>query len=537
MNNLITICNNNLSNGLPPIYYKTSDEKVYLYTNLSQFNDNDYDIIKSLSITPEQFIKNQTGGFFTEEAKKQITKDLKAGMTPFEIKNNAYARKFPEDKWSDSMSTSIYELVTRYFLPLMLLPTKKIASSDSVQNVLAKIKNGLDKDTFMFKLDFDKNKEILAKIFNELIPSKPSGDNEYSATYMMQALGMRVFCININCYRYAIGNGPTTSKQRQECTTCKSRKTDNDIINGYRFTLTDIDKDNPKRTIIIDKLPIYFVCPRYCVNNFYQYRSDKEKKDILNAIEEFKVNSPYTEFDETWFSIITGISVKLQEREHPIDVITKEKIATYLYNPTGIYEGQDFYCPIDYKKYESCPSGIFDVDHINGNHFDNTYMNVQTLCKICHEIKGLIAGDKSTGKSKKKEKDEGLAGKITSEISKYLDDAAFNDFIIKKTKEYFSFCKEHKLDNDRELESLKIKMPKVDKIVVFEISTPMRKQFLRQLYDNGLDIYENGIGRKYIKLKEINDLKAGPMKILYDENSLIYPQFVPQPPILQPADD
>lgn len=531
MNKLITICNNNLSNGLPPIYYKTNDEKVYLYTNLMQFNDKDYNIIKSLSITPEQFVKNQTGGFFTEEAKKQITEDLKAGKSPSEIKFGEYARKFPEDKWSESMSTSIYELVTRYFMPLMLLPTNEISGSDSVQNVLAKIKNGLDKDTFMFKLDFDKNKEILAKIFNELIPSKPTGDKEYSATYMMQALGMRVFCININCYRYAIGNGSTTSKQRQECPTCKERNTDNDILYGYRFTLTDIDEDNPKRTIIIDKMPIFFVCPRYCSNNLYIYRSDEDKKNIVTAIEELKVNYRDLDIDENSLKETFGIDDSLRKRENPIAVTTKEKIDTYLYNPKGIYEGQEFYCPIDYQKYESCPSGIFDVDHINGNHFDNTYMNVQTLCKICHEIKGAIAGDKSVGKSKKNV-DEGLAGKITSEISKYLNDAAFNSFIKKKKKEYLSFCKEHNLDKEQEMESLKIKMP--TKVVEFTISTPMKKLFLRQIYESNLDIYENGIGRKYTKLKEINNLKAPAIKILYDENSLIYPQFVPQPPILQP---
>ena len=38
----------------------------------------------------------------------------------------------------------------------------------------------------------------------------------------------------------------------------------------------------------------------------------------------------------------------------------------------------------------------FDVDHIDGNPRNNKPENLQTLCKCCHSIKGLINGDLKT---------------------------------------------------------------------------------------------------------------------------------------------
>lgn len=39
-----------------------------------------------------------------------------------------------------------------------------------------------------------------------------------------------------------------------------------------------------------------------------------------------------------------------------------------------------------------------DVDHIDGDHFNNTPSNLQTLCANCHRLKSKIAGD--TGRPK-----------------------------------------------------------------------------------------------------------------------------------------
>jgi 5-methylcytosine-specific restriction endonuclease McrA len=38
-------------------------------------------------------------------------------------------------------------------------------------------------------------------------------------------------------------------------------------------------------------------------------------------------------------------------------------------------------------------SGQLELDHIDGNHFNNVPDNVQTLCKDCHSYKSFISGD------------------------------------------------------------------------------------------------------------------------------------------------
>jgi len=50
-----------------------------------------------------------------------------------------------------------------------------------------------------------------------------------------------------------------------------------------------------------------------------------------------------------------------------------------------------FECPVkdDYK----LPSSSLHGDHIDGNHENNLPENLQTLCSICHHIKGLKEGD------------------------------------------------------------------------------------------------------------------------------------------------
>jgi len=37
--------------------------------------------------------------------------------------------------------------------------------------------------------------------------------------------------------------------------------------------------------------------------------------------------------------------------------------------------------------------GVLELDHIDGNHFNNIPSNVMTLCKICHAYKSHLNGD------------------------------------------------------------------------------------------------------------------------------------------------
>ena len=50
-----------------------------------------------------------------------------------------------------------------------------------------------------------------------------------------------------------------------------------------------------------------------------------------------------------------------------------------------------FKCPVNPKW--KFPNSVLHGDHINGNHEDNRPENLQTLCSICHHLKGMRSGD------------------------------------------------------------------------------------------------------------------------------------------------
>lgn len=51
-----------------------------------------------------------------------------------------------------------------------------------------------------------------------------------------------------------------------------------------------------------------------------------------------------------------------------------------------------FACPIDYEKAEWM-IGVTEVDHVDGNYFNNNESNLDELCPCCHKQKGKLAGD------------------------------------------------------------------------------------------------------------------------------------------------
>lgn len=48
---------------------------------------------------------------------------------------------------------------------------------------------------------------------------------------------------------------------------------------------------------------------------------------------------------------------------------------------------------MDESRYSEFPSDIYDMDHIDGNHNNNSPDNLITLCKICHTRKGKENND------------------------------------------------------------------------------------------------------------------------------------------------
>ena len=59
-----------------------------------------------------------------------------------------------------------------------------------------------------------------------------------------------------------------------------------------------------------------------------------------------------------------------------------------------------FKCPVN-KKFKF-PYSTLHGDHKNGNHEDNRPENIETLCSICHHLKGLETGDFVSSKKGRK---------------------------------------------------------------------------------------------------------------------------------------
>lgn len=52
-----------------------------------------------------------------------------------------------------------------------------------------------------------------------------------------------------------------------------------------------------------------------------------------------------------------------------------------------------FKCAMDESRYAEFPSDVYDMDHVDGNHHNNTLENLITICKVCHARKGKESGD------------------------------------------------------------------------------------------------------------------------------------------------
>ena len=86
------------------------------------------------------------------------------------------------------------------------------------------------------------------------------------------------------------------------------------------------------------------------------------------------------------------------------DARTRNKnIDGIIFHKKNFCENKDrilgFICPMDKKRYSEFPCDIYHMDHLDGNHHNNTLNNLKTLCSICHTRKGKESGDFNAFKS------------------------------------------------------------------------------------------------------------------------------------------
>lgn len=52
-----------------------------------------------------------------------------------------------------------------------------------------------------------------------------------------------------------------------------------------------------------------------------------------------------------------------------------------------------FECPVDWTVLPAWAKGITEIDHRDGNAYNNDPHNLDELCSICHKLKGIQNGD------------------------------------------------------------------------------------------------------------------------------------------------
>ena len=82
---------------------------------------------------------------------------------------------------------------------------------------------------------------------------------------------------------------------------------------------------------------------------------------------------------------------------------SNKKIDGVIFHKKKICENKDgilgFKCAMDSERYHEFPTDCYHMDHLDGNHENNTPDNVKTFCAICHTRKGKESGDFNSFKS------------------------------------------------------------------------------------------------------------------------------------------
>ena len=322
-------------------------------------------------------------------------KDLMFEKHEFYAKIDVIDVEFSE-KFGSSGIAMFYSKITPY-MPQIYLNLKINSKSKIITSFmnLFGIKDDKILEQKLYRFDETcfkpgyKKKTRLEEILDPLV--KTGGNKLIQLTYLF---GKRVYCLNTYCYRFAL-DGPSSAsvKQRQECQKCTDARRFNKInTEGYYLKIELIDKQNNIQVLKIYKKAVKEILEKkYCENNKITVDDEEKKRSV------------------TYF-----------------DANNKTQIHVSLKN-TGLSK-DDFFCPIEKDQYDLLPSDVFETDHVNGNHFDNTEGNLQRLCKLCHAVKTYLSEDKGH---------LGIASLLNTVFTRISENTLeFSKYFIQKQQKY-----------------------------------------------------------------------------------------------------
>lgn len=271
-----------------------------------------------------------------------------------------------------------------------------------ISNKKIQYKHGDD----IYQFSNDTNSKNIIELFDK---SLLCGSSNIGYKYQYQ-IDKVAYCINTNCYRFTKFN--KIGNQRQECDQCTGwfrlkKKSDPTVPKapkapkGLKIKLDD-EKDNDGNIIKIFTITDADVSTSYnlmCYNNFNpEYWSTLKNENRKDGVK-------ITDQDTYRFTYVPQFKQDVNRIVH-----LKHQFKRY-------------YCELN-NSHEDYPTDICELDHKDGNHYNNVISNIMCLCKNCHGIKTYLQNDKGIGS-------EGT--KTASNIIKVLADP---DTFIKKLQKF-----------------------------------------------------------------------------------------------------
>ena len=326
-------------------------------------------------------------------------------------------------KFMSSNVAILYNKINK-FLPQPYNPLKIM--EDEIINAfmeLLELDNAnINKQIYKYdKSCFEKGNNGIPRIKDVISEYIRGGDNKLVQTAYL--FGKRIFCLNEYCYRFAVdGANSATIKQRQECQKCTTaRTTDNINTDGYEIKIKFSKQDKLFHVTMEHHNVVEILSRKYCVNNLYKEKGDGRLTQSITYFD------PETKQE---------VPMMIKRRKDNLVVENIEAYMKRMKNPD--FEEKYFYCPISHFDYAQLPSDIFETDHINGNHFDNTKGNLQRLCKLCHAYKTFLSLDKGH---------LGLASMFNIVFGRIRDDnKEYEKYILLKMDAYNDLIKDVKKD-------------------------------------------------------------------------------------------